>query len=445
MIKNVYFCVAKTKIDNPEGSFWIILLGTDRLEELFGNLRTMIGNDAHLDILQLSWRLSSTAEVANILAKYPHWDRLPRRLKLPALTLNGEPLPASSDHLKPRSWRGNVSVACVTLQTSWARGRRIIEQEFPEVADHLKQLEVLMATSDSERFDILSPCGKPLVTFTPASLDQDDEDLDTTEYPSTSTAAASDELIEDNVEARVEVEDELADLFEDEASGSAARRGGVERTVLVNGKCLSKSRTLSNYAKDRTFPSSTDRLKRVQNIERYSARTIAGNEMSTLTDLGDPDSAEQSIVVHDPIATLLWSDAKIWLCIGEVIALKMDGKAVDGIAHHLLEENCVRVSFQLLGLRPSTMEEDPSAKYNWRTHTGPSDSTFSIPGCLLEVLNPTIASLPSKPSEAFYLLDSTFLIAVSAGLLAKMSLEALKIVPKIPRSNVYPYRELSGA
>ena len=34
MIKNVVFCMAKAKIDNPDGEFWLILLGTDCLEEL---------------------------------------------------------------------------------------------------------------------------------------------------------------------------------------------------------------------------------------------------------------------------------------------------------------------------------------------------------------------------------------------------------------------------
>ena len=77
MIKNFLFCVAKAKIDDPDGEFWLILLGTDQLKELFGILRTMVGNDANLDILQLVSRLSGTTEVANILAKYPQWDRLP--------------------------------------------------------------------------------------------------------------------------------------------------------------------------------------------------------------------------------------------------------------------------------------------------------------------------------------------------------------------------------
>ncbi|KAF8812761.1 hypothetical protein BYT27DRAFT_7027459, partial [Phlegmacium glaucopus] len=50
MIKNILFCVAKAKIDDPDGEFWLILLGTDQLKEIF---RTMVGNDANLDILQL--------------------------------------------------------------------------------------------------------------------------------------------------------------------------------------------------------------------------------------------------------------------------------------------------------------------------------------------------------------------------------------------------------
>jgi hypothetical protein len=54
MIKNVFFCIAKTKVDHPNASFWIILLGTDRLEVSFGILRTMIGNDANTDLLQLA-------------------------------------------------------------------------------------------------------------------------------------------------------------------------------------------------------------------------------------------------------------------------------------------------------------------------------------------------------------------------------------------------------
>ena len=74
MIKNVLFSVAKAKINDLDGGFWVILLGTDQLEELFRILRTMVDTDVNLDILQLISCLDGTTEVSNILAKYLQWD-----------------------------------------------------------------------------------------------------------------------------------------------------------------------------------------------------------------------------------------------------------------------------------------------------------------------------------------------------------------------------------
>lgn len=60
MIRNAYFCITKTKVDDPNGNFWIILLGTDCLEVLYGILCTMVRNDANLDVLQLGLCLTGT-------------------------------------------------------------------------------------------------------------------------------------------------------------------------------------------------------------------------------------------------------------------------------------------------------------------------------------------------------------------------------------------------
>ncbi|KAF8888953.1 hypothetical protein CPB84DRAFT_1816493 [Gymnopilus junonius] len=113
MIKNVFFCVVKTKADNPDGQFFLILLGTDHLEELFGILHTMVGGDMSLDILQL---------VLGILANHPEWDRSPQCLNLPALLKDGLDIHKDVDHIKPASWHGNMSVANVNLWTCWIEG-----------------------------------------------------------------------------------------------------------------------------------------------------------------------------------------------------------------------------------------------------------------------------------------------------------------------------------
>ncbi|PBK98158.1 hypothetical protein ARMGADRAFT_1043993 [Armillaria gallica] len=74
MIKNVFVCVAKAKVDNPNGVFFIIILGTDWLEIHFRILRTQIGNDANMDEYQLASWITGMTEVANILAEHPEWD-----------------------------------------------------------------------------------------------------------------------------------------------------------------------------------------------------------------------------------------------------------------------------------------------------------------------------------------------------------------------------------
>ncbi|KAF6745690.1 hypothetical protein DFP72DRAFT_1077229 [Ephemerocybe angulata] len=436
MVKNVYFCLAKTKVDNPNGSFWIILLGTDRLEELFGNLRTMIGNDANMDILQVSWRLSSTAEVANILARFPHWDRPPRRITLPPISRDAEPLPSSTDHLKPGSWKDKekLKVKSVTLQTSWSIGRRKIEESICGAREEFKKMEeaVEKTVSDESVIDILAPNGKLLVTIAEAAS-EGEPDSDSEDSPG-AEEEMDDGIAEENADARVEVEDELTIESDDEDNTR-----GTERKVTINGKLVPKSRALAIYTRYRNFPASLDRLKRVQHAERFSSRAAVES-----TYINDPDSESSgSLVVHDPISTVVWSDGRLWLAIGEVTAIRVDGKVVDEVSVGLLVEDTVQVSFQLTGLRAATLEEDPTAKCDWRTCTMP-EQTFTLPGRFVEPVNPEPASTSAHPSRLYYLFDSPFLVALSALILAKLSTEDLKLAPKLSPSSHFPYREAGG-
>jgi hypothetical protein len=104
MVKNAFFCIAKAKLDHPMDPFFLVLLGMDRLETLFGILRTMVGNDANLDILQLALRITATTEVSNILSKHPDWDKSLCRLRLPALTKSMDVISNSTDHIGPRAY-----------------------------------------------------------------------------------------------------------------------------------------------------------------------------------------------------------------------------------------------------------------------------------------------------------------------------------------------------
>ena len=51
MTKNIYFCVTKMKVDNPDGKFYLISLRTDCFETFFGLICTAVGTDANVDML----------------------------------------------------------------------------------------------------------------------------------------------------------------------------------------------------------------------------------------------------------------------------------------------------------------------------------------------------------------------------------------------------------
>ncbi|KAF8159901.1 hypothetical protein B0H34DRAFT_843620 [Crassisporium funariophilum] len=433
MIKNAIFCVAKAKIDDPDGEFWLILLGTDRLEELFGILRTMVGNDANLDILQLVSRLAGTTEVSNILAKYPQWDRSPRRLRLPAMSRESKEIPDSADHIKPASWRGNVKLRDVSLQTSWNCGRRIVEDE----CETLKH--ILNTLDNADNTNILSPFGTLLFNV-PLADDDIDESLEVP-TPSANTTADSDTH---EVDMRIEVEDTLgAELASSNAN--PGQQTTVEKVfsskVLINGHERSKARALKEFAKYRQQASSTDRLKRVQAVPRFvdteKPLTSSTNPLSA-SQLDDPDQ----IIISDPIASLVRVNNEFWLCLGEVNELRIDGRAVDYISVEMLAEETVTASYQMLGLRPATLDDDPEAKNDWRT-CAVKERTFTVPGRLIQSINPTMSTTHLR--MPFYLLQSTFLVALTASLYQSLTVSDLKNVPKFTQTKEYPYREASGA
>jgi hypothetical protein len=312
MIKNVFFCVAKAKVDDQDGSFWIILLRTDRLEELFGILRTMIGTDANLDLFSLASCLSGCTEVSNILAKYPHWDRSPRRLKLPALTRTSIELPDHSNHIKPASWRGDVQVKNVSLQTSWRRSTCLIEQQCPLLVPIFKKL------CDDPSIDIFSPFETNLIN-TPLAHDDKDDTLDESE-----TIPSSQEPIQPHsdttpTDAFAEAEDALV------ADDTEFLHGPINPNVTINRKEVSKAHTLANFSKYRKFTSSTDHLKRVQQLAWYAPKEISS---SLLMDFAGATNQvlEHVLAILDPVASFLCSDNRVWLCIGEVNSLQVDGQ-----------------------------------------------------------------------------------------------------------------------
>ena len=120
IVKNIIITLARLQEVDPDLPFFIILEGTDRLENIFSDCRTQ-DHSRNFDIHQLSQKLSTGAVVQSIFERNPDLDRGHRRLNLKDAM--------GIDHVNPRSWKGNVRVGDVDVGLQWSKGKHIARQE----------------------------------------------------------------------------------------------------------------------------------------------------------------------------------------------------------------------------------------------------------------------------------------------------------------------------
>jgi hypothetical protein len=406
------YASAKTKVDDPNGNFWIILLGTDHLEVLYGILRTMVGNDANLDLLQLGLRLTGTTKVSTILAKYPHWDRAPRRLKLPALSKDGLVIHEHVDHINLASWRGNVKVSQVVLQTCWKLGRLRVEEDFPFFAD------ILRVTTNSS-FDIFSPLGKDLVKGTRDADDYDDT-LDGTD---------PDGLLSADPAPGPDLEDAVAEEHPP---------GKHSPCFELDGKQIYKARYLNQAFTNYKKTGSTDRLKHVPNIQQYA---VKAPDVFTGILKRDPTSGENQVQMDSPIVSLVRCDGHVFLCIGEVNDITVDTQHTDHVAVEYLTEPSVFVSYQILYIIPAKVEDDSDLKHDW-WWSGKQGSSHRVSGRIVQPINPSLSTWESR--NPFYLFESSVLLAVGATIFERLESGTGNLLPEIRKSDRFPYCEGTG-
>ncbi|KAF8173644.1 hypothetical protein BJ912DRAFT_859221, partial [Pholiota molesta] len=150
--------------------------------------------------------------------------------------------------------------------------------------------------------------------------------------------------------------------------------------------------------------------------------------------LSGPTDEADILMISDPVATLVSSDRKIWLCIGEISSLKIDGNAVSYLSLDMLTEETVTVSYQVLGLRPANSDDDPDMIHDWRTYWM-DEHSFSIPGRLIQPLNPSMSKAHKLGQNPWYLFQSTVLVALAASFMEQLSNSHLKNVPRLAASN----------
>ncbi|KAK7693500.1 hypothetical protein QCA50_003068 [Cerrena zonata] len=113
MVKAAFVCVAQQQILDPSQPFYLYQIASDRLEEMFAEVRTQT-HDSNCDISQLAQRLSTAGDLVQLYDEYPEWSRGHRRLKY----AEGEGI----DHVSPTFFKGDMVVERVHLNNVWNSG-----------------------------------------------------------------------------------------------------------------------------------------------------------------------------------------------------------------------------------------------------------------------------------------------------------------------------------
>lgn len=448
MIKNVYFCVAKVQVDNPDGSFWIILLGTDGLEKVFGKVRTMIGNDSHADLLQLANRIYGAVLCVQILEQHPDWGGQSRRITVKSLEQQGHEISQKMDHLNPRSWRGDVKVKHVSLRTAWQDGRRVAEKVLREalLESPFERMEA------GEGFDIFCPFGgKKYVLINGKVLDSEvDEGEDEMDH-----AAPTEANVQRAGESSSELDlDDLADL---EANSTSDVSGGstsevqrppprINPNVIVDGKLINKAKILRLYSSPFSISLSRDRLKSVQGQARYNESTH-----SPRPDYSVAEESDSKLHTEDPALTLVQSNGLLFLAVIRILSIRVSNVLVDTIPESHLHQPNVRIRAQIMTLverAPDASDSSDNLDWEWNgVFEGGAGSTGlrEMEGLWFEVIDPSLRDRTSgvEVGTATYAYATADLRGMAALLFERLKHDSHRL-PVVPPSKTFPYRAQGG-
>ena len=410
IVKDVYFCVAKQKLLNPQANFYIMHCGTDRLETDFCLARTQ-NHHRNFDILDLAGKLATSSLIDCIYARNPTLDAGSRRLKVTGVV--------GVDHLNPKSWIGDVNVNKVSLQLCWEEGKKraslLISSLYP--GDPVVSFDAVLCLVDH---DLLRPSGRYVGFSNEADISIDDSGSDTlaatTRHPDSPqpTTGATDSL-GDNSDG----EDDGCD--DDESSGEF---GGLEDLLPgstdeplngfdhraddwmeIDGQRYSKASLVSQHLKANRSKKVVERTLRVRGLTLDDLRKRPP-ELSL-------DLSGDNLQVGDVLATLVRTESIVCLTILQTNGFRKGRHTQHVIKTETLQDPKEEYYIQGQALRiiqaspetwvwlPGDFLEISKPKKSGREISGVQDLALSIPGFLCHRANPDVCSIPRQsPSDS---------------------------------------------
>lgn len=455
-VKDVIFCIAKQKLLDPSQPFYIIQVGSDRLEMCFCNARTQT-HHRNFDALELSYKLATASIISSIYLRNPELDSGSRRLNLTNAI--------GVDHVNPKSWISDVIVDNVSLQVCWEKGRDAA-QTFLSSLFPLDELDDFSSVFSQRNRDLLRPFGS-YVGFS-GDPDLSDETSKASQRKGNpdgegELTEAKDTLPDGDGQDVTDLEERLPDVVGEPILDHTPRDW-----LVIDGNKYRKSSVVARNLK-------ADRSKKVvERTLRVRGLTVEGLHKRSAIDVpSDPES--EKFCVGDIAATLVRTDSSICLMVIQAIAIRKEKAILHSIGMDTLQDSKSQVHIQaqvvqLVETNPGVWAWPPHVflrvskpKTTKSTSSQPKntirDLTVMCPGWICSPVTPEIRKTrelfpdmaPALTPERSWVLSGESLSTLAELSWSEARQEGIcgadgisEIFPVVEDPNSLPYRDKNG-
>ena len=415
IVKNIVFSLAKQQILDATKNFYIILDGTDRLEQVFSDARTQ-DHSRNFDLLQLSQKLATASTINSIFLRNPDLDRGHARLNLAAAT--------GVDHVNPKSCLGNLVSGSVNIPALWAAAQHEANKTLVSYFGDQAAFDFNTHFQDpTTTKDLLRPEGKYIgssISNSLAEYECHDSDIP---HHNTNTPGSAPEPAQDDDEdetiagmtaraANVNLED-----FLPSSPGQAAQP--PQPTLFIDGpdgKQYYKGSVVASYLRGgHRAKKVVERTLRARGVTLESLREARNPNVTDIL------SGDDSVIVGDLAASLVRLGQRVCLVVIHIIGFVHKKSRIDRVSIEMLDQRNgdLTVTGEVLEILPLRCGDDPNNSswawsLNYLTSSGKTkrstskltvkQSSFSFPAWLIIPLCPTLCDsslVHDQPPQPF--------------------------------------------
>ena len=319
--QNVFYCAAKYKVYHPHSPLFLMLLGTDVLERLFGNMRMKLKSG--FDNLDIIFCSRAMEEVDRIMESHPSWvsskaGKVMRRLAL--------------DYSKSTNW--NVDKLClndVDIELAWKYGLRYVEgsklfEKEKDIVDLVKDKVTMSRPKGKTKVGVRSLMDVNDNNDGDGSVDDSESESEDDQDDSEFDEPMETDDVNENDDVQIETPEPVSiiDYIQEPTKSHDAQ-------IQVDGSWYFKASVVRQLFNGTS--ASNDRLKRVVGLSKYHDQTSTQN-------------IENVIMQNDPILF----NANMSLClIQKLLVGGKDTKYIDGDS---LQDKNVNLVLRKLKLVP---------------------------------------------------------------------------------------------